>query len=118
MVPMPKKEDGFLALILARDAVFGAKIMSSCTHLGTKNKQALPPSPQTMMSRTYLNATPSVQSAPVTPFASNICTLTCIFYSNNFNVVTLLKSKQVFTHVYKKELEEKEYMHYHNIIWL
>ena len=35
-------EDGLLALILARDAVFGVKVMAECTPTGTRKKKALP----------------------------------------------------------------------------
>ena len=37
-----KGEDGLLALVLAREAVFGAAVMAKCTPLGTKTKLALP----------------------------------------------------------------------------
>ena len=37
-----RREDGLLALMLARDAVFGQNVMSQCTPVGMRKKHALP----------------------------------------------------------------------------
>ena len=55
-----KGEDGLLALVLAREAVFWAAVMANCTPLGTKTKFALPQRELYTIKKQYSNV---IQSA-------------------------------------------------------
>ena len=54
-----KGEDGLLALMLVREAVFGPAVMAKCTPLGTKTKYALPQRKLYSIKRLYSNVTQS-----------------------------------------------------------